>query len=100
MPFTAVTSFQIVGPYTLDIRFDDATEQRADFEPILTGELYKPLRDIELFNQARIDEEVHTLAWPNGADFDPATLHDCPEQIDDLKTISQPWETASAYKER
>jgi hypothetical protein len=29
-----------------------------------------------LFNQVRIDPEVHTLVWPNGADFDPAMLHD------------------------
>jgi hypothetical protein len=23
----------------------------------------------------KIDPEVHTLVWPNGADFDPATFH-------------------------
>ncbi|MEJ2147803.1 MAG: hypothetical protein P8020_22025 [Acidobacteriota bacterium] len=28
------------------------------------------------FEAVRIDPEVHTLAWPNGADFDPAALHD------------------------
>jgi hypothetical protein len=32
-----------------------------------------------LFEQVKIDPEVHTLVWPNGADFDPATLHDWPE---------------------
>jgi hypothetical protein len=35
-----------------------------------------PLRDQALFRQVRLDSEVHTLVWPNGADFDPATLHD------------------------
>ncbi|MDQ2899086.1 MAG: hypothetical protein M3Y07_04705 [Acidobacteriota bacterium] len=29
-----------------------------------------------MFNQVHIDPEVNTLVWPNGADFDPATLHD------------------------
>jgi hypothetical protein len=33
------------------------------------------LRDLRLFNQVQIDPEVHTLVWPNGADFDPATLY-------------------------
>src|SRR5207253_6117809 len=34
--------------YTLCVRFDDTTEQTIDFEPILEGELYGPLRDLTL----------------------------------------------------
>jgi hypothetical protein len=52
--------------------------QMIDFRPILAGALYGPLRDPSVFNQVRIDPEAHTLIWPNGADFDPATLHDWP----------------------
>ncbi len=43
---------------------------------MLTGELYSPLQDLGLFNQVQLDPEISTLVWPNGADFDPATLHD------------------------
>ena len=71
-----VRSFEIVSPYTLCVRFDDRTEQTIDFEPILAGELYGPPRDLKVFHQVRIDSDAHTLVWPNGADFDPATLHD------------------------
>ena len=81
-----VESFEIVSPYTLKVRFDDSTEQTIDFEPVLTGELYGPLRDLKLFNQVKIDLEVHTLVWPNGSDFEPATLHDWPEIVDELTT--------------
>ena len=35
-----------------------------------------------------IDPEVHTLVWPNGAGFDPATLHDWPEYIGDHVALS------------
>jgi len=44
--------------------------------PVLAGALFAPLRDPELFRQVRIDPEVQTLVWPNGADYDPATLYD------------------------
>lgn len=43
--------------------------------PVLYGYYYGPLRDLELFNQVRLDPDIHTLVWPNGADFDPATLY-------------------------
>jgi hypothetical protein len=52
-----------------------------DFEPVLTGSIYGPLRDEKVFRQVRLDPEVRTLVWPNGADFDPATLHDWPELL-------------------
>jgi len=51
------------------------------------------LRDLNLFNQVKIDTEVHTLVWPNGADFDPATLHDWPELIDNLAVRARQWES-------
>ncbi len=73
-----VCGFRIVAPYTLRVTFDDGTDQVIDFRGILVGELYGPLRNVRLFNQVAIDPEVHTLVWPNGADFDPATLYDWP----------------------
>ncbi|MDN5697208.1 MAG: DUF2442 domain-containing protein [Rubrobacter sp.] len=86
-----VESFQIVGPYTLRVWFDDETEQTIDFWPVLEGDLYGPLQDIELFDRVRIDPEVHTLVWPNGADFDPATLHDWHELLPAMKSHAQQW---------
>ncbi|MFH1096110.1 MAG: DUF2442 domain-containing protein [Candidatus Desantisbacteria bacterium] len=75
-PIYRVKSFQIVAPYTLQVQFDDDTKQVINFQPVLDGELYGPLHNLSLFNQVQVDPEVHTLVWPNGADFDPATLHD------------------------
>lgn len=90
-PIYRVMAFDIVAPYTLRVQFDDNTQQTIDFQPILMGELYGPLRDLSLFNQVRIDPEVHTLVWPNGADFDPATLHDWPEHVHELAARAQQW---------
>lgn len=87
-----VNAFQIVAPYTLRVQFDDQTEQVINFEPVLAGDLYRPLRDLALFNQVHIDTEVHALVWPNGADYDPATLHDWPSQAEALATRARQWE--------
>ncbi len=95
-PIYRVASFQIVGAYTLSVRFDDDTEQVIDFRPVLAGELYGPLRALSLFDQVRIDAEVHTLVWPNGADFDPATLHDWPAHSDSLSARARQWELTPA----
>jgi Protein of unknown function (DUF2442) len=73
-----VTSFEIVGARTLTVAFDDGSSQTIDFTPALQGRLYGALKDDRLFKQVSIDPEVHTLVWPNGADFDPETLHDWP----------------------
>ena len=94
-PIHRVNSFQIVAPYTLRVQFDDNTEQTIDFQPILAGELYRPLRDLKVFNQVRIDPEVRTLVWPNGADFDPATLHDWPDYVQALISKAREWESAA-----
>ena len=86
-----VTDFTAVAPFTLRVEFDDKTAQVIDFEPILAGQIYGPLRDEALFDQVSLDPEVNTLVWPNGADFDPATLHDWPEHLASLKTMATRW---------
>ena len=90
-----VSDYHVVGPYTLRVAFNDGTEQVINFQPVLAGELFSPLRDISLFNQVVIDPEVHTLVWPNGADFDPATLHDWPEHVDALAERARRWKHVS-----
>ena len=95
-PIYRVRSFDIVSAFALRVRFDDNTEQTIDFRPILAGELYSPLRDLELFNQVRIDPEVETLVWPNGADFDPATLHEWPANEQAFRELARRWEAVEA----
>ncbi len=86
-----VISFKKVSAYTLDIKFDDNSSQVINFRPILEGELYGPLSDLSMFNQVKIDPEVYTLVWPNGADFDPATLHDWETNSKELKKLAKQW---------
>lgn len=93
-PIYRVVGFEIVGPYTLKVVFDDGGTQVIDFRPVLAGALYGPLQDIRLFNQVEIDPEIHTLVWPNGADCDPAILHDWPKYAEEMKRLAKQWAEA------
>ena len=91
-----VQAFEIVAPYTLRIVFADASEQVIDFEPVLRGEMFGPLRDLALFNGVALDREARTLVWPNGADFDPATLHQWPRCKAAFIEMATQWEAVRA----
>lgn len=86
-----VKRFEILAPYTIAIWFDDDTEQRIDFRPVLRGELFGPLQDLKVFNAVSLDKTVGTLMWPNGADFDPTTLHDWPAISDEFAKMVLGW---------
>ncbi len=77
-----VVTFEIVADYTLRLEFDDGSEQIINFEPVLLGPLFGPLRDLELFNQVRLEADLGTLVWPTGADIDPTVLHDWPQHVE------------------
>jgi len=89
-----VTAFRRVGTYRLAVSFDDGSHQEIDFEPVLEGPVFGRLRDPEVFAGVRLDPEAATLVWPNGADFDPATLHDWPAAAAELAERARHWTEA------
>lgn len=95
-PIFKVTSFRIVAPFTLAVTFDDGLVREIDFRPVLAGPLFGPLAELKVFNQVQLDPEVKTLVWPNGADFDPETLHNWPVYEAALTHRVQEWTHAEA----
>ena len=95
-----VTHFEIVGPYTLALQFTDGTEQRIDFRQVLEGEMFAPLQDLTLFNAVELDEVFGTIQWPNGADFDPETLHEWPKYRNELVALAREWARTSELAHR
>lgn len=90
-----IVDIRHIEAFTLWIRFDDGQEQTIDFGSVLKGALYGPLQDESVFTQVEIDPERHTLVWPNGADFDPETLHDWPKYAKEMEAMADRWETAA-----
>jgi hypothetical protein len=64
-----------VDGYRVWLRFADGTEGEADLAGELWGEMFLPLRDPAEFRRLRIDPDLHTLVWPNGADLAPEHLY-------------------------
>ena len=65
-----------VANYTLWLRFSDGIEGEINLQRELYGPVFEPLKDLESFKAFVVHPELHTLVWPNGADFSPEFLHD------------------------
>ena len=70
-----VMEAEYVSGYVVKLRFRDGTVGEIDLEAELTGPVFEPLRNLELFRQFRVHPEFHTLVWPNEADLAPEFLH-------------------------
>ena len=99
-PIHRVKAFENSGSYLLRIEFSDGVVRTIDVRPILEGEVYGPLRELAVFNAVALDREVHTLVWPNGADFDPATLHDWPDHETEMLALAGRWASAGRSDEK
>ncbi len=63
------------GPgYILEVTFADGASGKIDLSARLFGPVFEPLRDPDLFSQARVDE-YGAVCWPNGADLAPDALY-------------------------
>ncbi|MEQ1693685.1 MAG: DUF2442 domain-containing protein [Gemmatimonas sp.] len=70
-----VVDMRVQQDYRIWLRFSDGLEGVADLTHALDGPMFEPLRDRTLFGAARLDADLHTVAWPHGADLAPEYLH-------------------------
>ena len=61
------------GDFRIHLIFDDDVTGTVDCSRWLSGPVFEPLKDPVYFQRFFIDGG--TLAWPNGADIAPETLH-------------------------
>ncbi len=92
----AAKSFRITAPYTIEIEFEDGVRRTINFLPLLKGEVYGPLKNLDFFNRVKLDTEAKTIVWPNGADFDPALLYHWEQHVEELTQRAKKWEAQKA----
>jgi hypothetical protein len=62
--------------YVVRLKFNDGAEGFVDLADELYGEMFAPLKDKAKFATLRLDPELGTIVWDNGADLAPEFLHD------------------------
>lgn len=73
MAFLAVVKAKYVGGYKIALTFNDGVEKVVDLYHRLHGEVFEPLRDIEIFKKFKLT--YYTIEWDNGADLAPEYLY-------------------------
>ena len=71
-----VTRAEHVSGYALWLSFNDGTEGIVDLDDSLWGPVFEPLRNEDAFRQVSVSPVLHTITWPNDADFAPEHLKD------------------------
>lgn len=71
-----VISAEYVDGYSLRIGFDDGKVGVIDLTNELWGPVFEPLLDVEYFKKVKVDPELGTICWPNGADIAPEFLYE------------------------
>ena len=72
---TILKEARYIKDYVIWIRFSDGIEGQVDLGSELGGEIFRPLKKIDYFKQFKLDDDLATLTWPNGADFAPEFLY-------------------------
>jgi hypothetical protein len=74
-PWVEARELRVIPPYTIDVTFADGTQRRIDMESELWGEVFEPLRNPEVFAQAKLNPTFGSVCWPTGADLAPEFLY-------------------------
>ncbi len=69
-----ITDVQYLQNDQLKLTFNDGVAGVVDLSNELWGEMFEPLKDNQLFSQGRLDKELDTIVWANGADLAPEFL--------------------------
>ncbi|MSQ06800.1 MAG: DUF2442 domain-containing protein [Dehalococcoidia bacterium] len=71
-----IAELKYLSAYRIWLKFEDGSQGEVDLEAELWGEVFEPLKEKRLFKGVRLDTELNTITWDNGADFSPEFLYE------------------------
>ena len=71
-----IVSANPLGGYCLHLCFEDGVQGVVDLGTVISFRgIFAPLQDPGYFERVRVDPDLGSVSWPNGADVDPDVLY-------------------------
>lgn len=74
--FLHVIKAEYISRYKIKVSFNNGESGIVDLEQELWGDVFEPLKNVENFKKFRVDPELETIVWENGADLAPEFLYE------------------------
>ena len=73
---TRIRKAEPVRDFVVRLEFSDGSSKEVDLTMYLHGPIFAPMRDDPaVFRSVRVDSQLGTIVWPNGADIDADVLY-------------------------
>ena len=73
--FLHVTEARYLDAYRIEVAFNNGKKGIADLADALKGPVFEPLKNTQAFARFKVDTELETIAWENGADLAPEYIY-------------------------
>jgi len=71
-----VKEVNYLSEYKLSLTFENGKVKLVDLKPHLDGEIFEALKNVNYFKKVRLNSELDTIVWENGADISPDFLYE------------------------
>jgi hypothetical protein len=76
-----VKKARYLSEYKLRLTFDNGVIKEVDLAPYLRGEIFKPLKNLAYFKTVKVNPDLDTITWENGADLSPDFLYEIGQAV-------------------
>ncbi|OGT35517.1 MAG: hypothetical protein A3F11_04370 [Gammaproteobacteria bacterium RIFCSPHIGHO2_12_FULL_37_14] len=72
-----VIEVKVLNDYKLHLTFDDGISGDVDISKLVSFKgVFEQLKDRKFFSEVRVNHDIGTICWGNGADLSPTLLHE------------------------
>ena len=72
-----VTDVKVLSDYKLHLTFDDGMSGDVDISKLVSFKgIFERLKDKKFFSEVKVNHDIGTICWENGADLSPTFLRE------------------------